>query len=117
MDVRLIRIRDKADLTNERVVLSVLKDCNIGDYIIFDTIYSENEISNKLRHTYWFPDKKVHKGDKVILYTKNGIEKEKHNESGNNSHFFYWNLDKTVWNETEDCAVLIKIENYSVLES
>lgn len=117
MDVKLLKIKDKSDLRNERVVISVLRDCNIGEYILFDTTYSDYQISNKLRHTYWFPDKKVQQGDKVILYTKEGEIKEKNNESGNTSHFFYWELNETVWNKNEDCAVLVNIKDYSVLES
>ena len=97
MNVKLLRIRDKSDLDNERVVILVLADCNIGDYVLFDTTYDGDKVSNKLRHSYWFPDKKVFEGDKVILYTKNGQNKVKTNNSGNKSHFFYWNLERTVW--------------------
>ena len=117
MNVELLYIKDKSDPEKERVVISVLTDCNIGDYVLFDTTYSGNQVSNKLRHSYWFPDKKVSKGDKVILYTKKGREKVKENLSGTKSHFFYWNLENTIWNKDEDCALLMKIEDYSVLES
>ena len=117
MIVKLAKIKNKADLINERVVIDVLRDCNIGDYILFDTTYFKNKISNKLRHSYWFPDQMVSEGDKVILYTKQGKDNKRLNNSGNTSYFFYWNLDTTIWNKDEDCAILVKIDNYSVLES
>jgi len=114
MDVKILYIKDAGDKSGERIVLQANNDCNIGDYILFDTTYEGNYISNKLRHNYWFPDKKIKSGDKVILYTKSGEESSKENKSGNTSHFFYWDLDITVWNKGEDCAVLIKVEDYNV---
>lgn len=112
MDIKILSIKDAGDLDNERIVLQATNDCNIGDYIVFDTTYDGEFVSNKLRNSYWFPDEKIKKNDKVILYTKQGNEKLKENISGFNSHFFYWDLKKTVWNENEDCAIVVKIEYY-----
>ena len=116
MDLSIRAIRDAGSKELERIVLRVREDCNVGDFLIMDTTYDGDRISNKLRHTYWFPDKDVRKGDLVILYTKEGKISEKVNLSGNISHFFYWNLKETVWNMDEDCAVLFSISEYETKE-
>ena len=116
MDLTIRAIRDAGNAKLERIVLKVCEDCNVGDFLIMDTTYDGDRISNKLRHTYWFPDKVVKKGDLVILYTKEGKINEKINLSGNTSHFFYWNLKETVWNKDEDCAVLFSISEYETME-
>ncbi|MBQ3715292.1 MAG: hypothetical protein IJM92_09460 [Fibrobacter sp.] len=116
MDLSIRAIRDAGSKELERIVLRVREDCNVGDFLIMDTTYNGTHISNKLRHTYWFPDKDVRKGDLVVLYTKEGKISEKVNLSGNTSHFFYWNLKETVWNKDEDCAVLFSISEYETKE-
>jgi len=112
MNLKILSVKDQGDLENERVVLQALADCDIGKYIVFDTTYDGDMISNELRHSYWFPDKDVKKGDKVVLYTKKGKDKEKSFEQGFKSHFFYWGLERTVWNKDEDCALLIRVAEY-----
>lgn len=116
MDMSIKYIRDAGNEKLERIVLKVCEDCNVGDFLIMDTTYAGDHISNKLRHTYWFPDKEVKEGDLVVLYSKEGTISEKKNPSGHTSHFFYWNLKETVWNKDEDCAVLFSISEYETKE-
>ena len=57
-----LEIRNVADnaTDEERVVLYVLADCNLNDYLLFDSTYDEEgEISNKHRHLFVFPDLQV----------------------------------------------------------
>ena len=112
MELQILYVKDAGDKSKERIILQAKTDCDIGTYILFDTTYDGKYISNKLRHSFWFPDKEVKSGDKIIIYTKRGEEKIKENCNGNNSYFFYWGLDTTIWNKDEDCAGLIKIEGY-----
>ncbi len=115
MSVKIKAIRDSGIVGKERLVLQVLGDNDIGYYIVFDTTFFEDgRVSNKVRHSYWFPDKKVHAGDLVILYTKPGTQSESQNKDGSTSHFFYWGLAKTIWNKEGDCAVLLEARNWSV---
>lgn len=107
MDVKIIQIVKK-DLNNEVVWLKVLRDTDIGHYMIMDTTYiNENKISNKHRHAYWFPDKPVKKGDFVALYTKLGRNTSFENKASMETHHFFWNMKSQVWNDTGDAAVLI----------
>lgn len=107
-------VKGHGDLKEERVVLKALSDLNVGSYIISDTTYySDDEVSNKLRHIFWIPDKDVEKGDLVVIYTKSGKDKTTINKSGSKTHFFYWGLDRTVWNQEEDAAVLLSLDAWA----
>lgn len=113
MNVKIKYIRNPGDLKKERLVLKILRDDDIGYYLVLDTTFtSDGSISNLVRHPYWFPDKKVKTGDIVVLYTKDGRETEKKNKDGSSSHFFYRGMDSTVWNQDGDCAVVLHINNW-----
>ena len=98
-------------------MLRVLNECNIGYYLVLDSTYTpDDNVSNLVRHPYWFPDEDVSAGDLVVLYTKAGKQSVKHNKNGSSSHFFYRGLDKTVWNQTSDCAVVLEIASWTSKE-
>jgi hypothetical protein len=54
-------------------------------------------LSGDVPHAYWFTDKKIGRGDFVVLYSKKGVRKEKKNADGTTSHFFYWGLSNPLW--------------------
>ncbi len=113
MNIKIKGVRDAGDENQERVVLEVLADDDIGQYLVCDSTFTKDKVvSNKLRHVYWFPDKAVKKNDLVVLYTKPGRRTEKTNSDGSTTHFFYWNLESTVWNQDGDCAVLFEARNW-----
>lgn len=113
MIIEVKYVKECGDLDKERIVLSVVKDGDVGRYAIFDTTYTKGgSVSNKVRFTYWFPDKNVKAGDLVVVYTKAGSSSEHQNKDGSTSHFFYWGLDRTVWNEDGDCAVIARIDSW-----
>ena len=110
MDAFIKYALDKGTLPKERIVLKITRDTDIGQYVIFDTTFNEDgDTTNLLRHVFWFPDKAVSKGDTVIVYTKEGNDSEQKTKAGRVSHFFYWGLDHTVWNQEGDGAVLLEI--------
>lgn len=114
MKLQISSVKDHGDLENERLVLKAISDVNVGTYIISDTTYhSDNEISNELRHVFWIPDREVEQGDVVVIYTKSGRDKTIKNKSGNSTHFFYWGLNRTVWNKNGDAVVLLSLNAWS----
>ena len=114
MKLAISYVKGHGTLEDERIVLKALDDVDVGYYMLADTTYiAENEVSNKLRHTYWLPDKEVDKGDLVVIYTKSGKGSTKSNKSGSKTHFFYWGLEKTVWNQNGDAAALFLVEDWS----
>ena len=107
-------VKEHGDLQGERIVLKALEDIEVGNYMIADTTYmNESEVSNKLRHPFWIPDKHVGKGDLIVIYTKKGRDTTKNNESGNKTHFFYWGLRDTIWNKDGDAAVVFAIKDWT----
>ena len=114
MNVEIRAVRDKGDLNKERLVIKVLSNDDIGQYLVLDTTYLPNgRISNKVQHPYWFPDKQVNEGDLVVLYSKVGTNYSKDFEDGTQTHFFYRGLEKSVWNESGDCAVVFKVAEWT----
>ena len=108
MSLKISKIYPKGDETDERITFTVTADCNLGDYILADDTFANNKPSNKLRNTFFFPSVAVKKGEWVSLRTKKG----KYNvveatTSSRGGHQFYWGLDKSVWNDSGDCAHLL----------
>ena len=83
MNLKILGIMDAGIANKERLVLKVLRNDDIGYYVVFDTTFLEDgNVSNKVRHSYWFPDKEVQAGDLVVLYTKQGIMSERKQKDG-----------------------------------
>lgn len=113
MKLKIIEIIDRGVADKERLWLKVLQETDMTYYIVFDTSYiSANSISNFSRHTYWFGSKTVKSGDTIVLYTKEGTPSSKQNADGTTTHFFYWGLDKAIWNKKGDCAVLFEVSSW-----
>jgi len=108
-------IEGKGNLETECVWLRVNENIpDLSHYIICDTTYTDDKhISNELRHMYWFHKREVKKGDWIKLFTKNGKNTSILNEKGINTHFLYWNLNKTVWNKEGDAAVLFQLKTWN----
>jgi hypothetical protein len=106
MKLKITNIRNQGDLDKERVVMKVESGGNVGEFLLVQSGYSNNSVTNGVYDTYWFPDKDVNVGDFVVLYTKSGIDSEKpFNEV--KSHFFYWGRKQPVWSTENRAAVLM----------
>ena len=70
MKLAIDRIIDNGK-ASERVLIKVLDDCNLNNYILYDeTFDEEGNPSNKVPHMYRFEKRSVKKGEFVSLYTK-----------------------------------------------
>lgn len=113
MHLEVIAVNGHGDENEEFVRLAVLKDCDLVNYAVADTTYTDDDhISNELRHFFWFPSTLVKAGEEVVLRTKVGEYKRFRKDDGTIVHRFYWNLDKPIWNDDEDGIVLFKIDNW-----
>ncbi len=107
-NLRIVAVTGKGDLLTERIVLRVVRQCNLMHYLILDsTDNDDGTISNKNRHVYWFPDLLVSPTDYLLLYTKKGTDRIFINKQGYRVHVFYWGLKRTVWNEDGDAVTLL----------
>lgn len=115
MNVQISQIVDKGKLADERVIIKVLTQTDIGRYAIFRSgkDSSNTGITNKVTHTYWFPDGTVNPGDYVVLYTKAGVASEKKGHDGSTIRFYYWGLGTTLWENTDYGAALISIDQWT----
>ena len=110
MNVEIFKITDGGVLKDERIILKVIVDDFLGSYAVFKTKKTgENTVSARTAKTFWFPDRQVKKGDLVVLYSKVGVSTERKNDDGTTTHFFYWQSTETIWNETDDAVVLLKM--------
>jgi hypothetical protein len=105
------------DLNQERVVLQATENLDIGLHMVLGARRgktSRGVLGGSIPHSFWLPDKKISKGDFVVLYTKNGANSEKKNEEGNITHFFYWELTAPIWHD-EVVAVVAEIQQWLAL--
>jgi hypothetical protein len=72
MKLKIRRIDDNGNLDGERVIIDVKEDgANLSSYILLDTTYfDDGNVSNKHRHSYWFPNQPTEKGDVICVYTR-----------------------------------------------
>lgn len=112
MNVNIKYIKDAGIPEKERLILNVLKDSDIGYYLVFNTVFIDEKVSTNVKKTFWFPDKKVNAGDVIVLYTKKGEKSEKTNKDNTISHFFYWGLETTIWEGKDDAIALLEIKNW-----
>lgn len=112
MSAQIIAVKDAGDLPNERIVLKVGANIDIGAYVLLCTEFVDSSVTNDVESAYWFPDKEVSEGDMVVLYTRSGRDKSRENKSGNNTHFFYWGKERPIWGRSDRAAVLIKSRSW-----
>ena len=74
MNVSILYIKNAGDIENERVVLKVSKDCDIGNFFTFFSCYQGDTINpTAIISPFWFKDMPVKEGDIIVVYTKSGI--------------------------------------------
>ncbi len=112
MKLQIKRIADAKIINDERFVLKASGNTDVGNYLVLCSGLLDGEISNKLQNSYWFPDTRIERGDNVVLYTKAGRDRKKSLPDGSTSHFFYWGLDKPIWNLEKNAPVLIHVESW-----
>lgn len=111
MKLKILKIDNGGDEMNEAVWLKAQEACNLNQFVLADTTFDEAGKSNLVRHTFWFPDKAVAKGDYVVVLTRSGTPKKGKTTTGKPLHYLFWNLDHAVWNNDGDRAVLIEISD------
>ena len=110
MKVEVDTVKERGDLNNERVILKVNTDTDIGRFLLGVTrCTGERQVSSNLNQIYWFPDKAVKRGDFVVLFTKKGTRGQYENQTNSITHTFYLNLDACIWDLQKAAAVIFEI--------
>ena len=107
MRVRIEFVVDKGDLDNERLVLRVLRDADIGDYMLIRTGFEGGQVTTEVSNTFWFPNNTVNRGDFVVVYSKSGKSTTKPMSDGCTMYFFYWEQTSPLWNDERFAPVLL----------
>jgi hypothetical protein len=113
MSLKINIIKNEGDAQQEYVVMAVLSDCNLGNYALVDTTYAaDRSVSNKWRHSFWFPSLQVQAEDYVYVYTRKGrYEVQPYATPGQkavNLHLFFAGSDAAIWNDGGDKATLVQ---------
>lgn len=115
MKLKILLINNSDDINKEYVRLKVLDDCDLNDFALVDTTFTEDgDISNKHRHFYWFPTTLVKKGDFVRLYSGTNTGDKPNIKADVTVHIFYWEQGSPVWNNDGDEASLLEIKVHDI---
>jgi hypothetical protein len=117
MKVRIEKITENGDLSRERLVLRVLRDTDVGKFVIFQARFDEDGPTTGVDEVFWFPDKPLHAGDLIVLYTKAGIQSEKIIAGGATTHFFYWGRSETLWDSPDHGAVVVEANDWAAVRA
>lgn len=88
MKLEFVEVKDRGT-PEERIVLNVVEDCNLMNYMVFSTKRIVDKIDRNVQNTYWLPTQIVKKGDLVVLYSKKGVNSLKENADKTTSYFYY----------------------------
>ena len=117
MELKILKVDGRGSASNEYIIFSVLKDCNLKSFIVCDkTFNSDGTPSNKHRHVYFFPSCEVKAGEIVWLNTCPGTNRKNETHGGKRAHEFFWGLNSSVWNDGGDKVHLIKISEIETLD-
>ena len=107
MRVQIQYVADPGDLSRERLVMRVRQDVDIGDFMLVRTGFEDDEITTDISNALWFPYKQLDAGDLVVVYSKEGYDRQKRFDNGKRAHFFYWKQNSSLWDDEHVAPVLL----------
>lgn len=107
MKLELRSIVDPGNLAKERITLRATSDLDLGDYLFAQSGYANGSPTIEFFHTYWFQFKLIKKGDLVVIYTKEGIDRENTLKNQRKAHFYYFDLSAPIWDDPNKAAVIL----------
>jgi hypothetical protein len=109
-----LTLADSGNIAKERVILEATTPDDMANYAVFCCLTADEVdtvSTGDIPKVFWFEDRKMNKGDLVILYTKEGATSEKKNKNGSTSTFYYWGVKAPLWIPKRR-PVLVHIPNY-----
>lgn len=114
MKIEIRSFADKGDFESERMSLRATANVDLGAHAIFYLkLNSNGKPSSGKKVAYWFPDLELKTNDLVVVYTKKGERRTKTLDDGTTAHFFYWGLDKPIWNQPGAACSLLAITEWT----
>jgi hypothetical protein len=99
MKIKFNKILDGGNPEDERILFTVLEDCNLGNYMVaLSKKTGDNRISNQIENIKWLEDVIVKAQDIFVIYTHRKGEGVKtiQNSDGSVSYFQFWNLSGSL---------------------
>lgn len=113
MELQIDRITGHTPPESERLILKVIKETNLGDYMLMDTLREGQELSLvRNRHIFLFPNISVKPGNSVVVYTGKGEDTVITTDQQEIRYSFYWNLSKRLWRKHIGNVYLVKIDSW-----
>ena len=111
--IKIFQLYQVGNYERENLVLIAGEACNLGDFVLFQMKYGEDDLPDYGKsHFLTFDDIELSPGDRVRIYTCRG---EDHEEVGVNTgmhyHVLYWNLDASIWTGSDDEVQLQQVGN------
>lgn len=110
-ELKIISAYQRGHVVSEYILIEVLRDTNLHNYILFDSSYDEfHSKSNEFQHTYWFPYCEVREGDYVYLYSGAGENRKSYdNALDYTEYLFYWGKTEAVWKSGAETAYIFRV--------
>lgn len=114
MALKISSIGNKNQLSDERIGFEAKSKCNLKNFFIFSTNFNDGGFYNRSKSAYWFAPRELNAGDKVVLYTKSGVDSSKDSDDGTKIYFYYWGLSETIYKDSKHGVVLGSIDNWEL---
>lgn len=112
MDIQFSIVKDLGNKEKERVILKVLKNTDLGGYMVATSLENDDNstISASVSNVFWLPDQKLKIGDLVVLYTMAEKKGKIDNKDGSTSYFYSWGLNSSIGNNKRMTVVLFEVD-------
>lgn len=110
-ELKIISAYQRGNLAGEYLLIEVLSDTNLHNYILFDSAYSEfNPFHSDSQKFFWFPYCEVREGDYVYLFSTIGENKKSYDNALDYSeHRFFWGRNQAAWTKGAETAYLFRV--------
>jgi len=110
-ELKLISAYQRGMIGSEYILIEVLRDTNLHNYILFDSSYNEfHAKSTQHRQNFWFPYCEVREGDYVYLYSGMGENRKSYdNALDYTEYMFYWGREKAAWEKGSETAYFFRV--------
>lgn len=110
-ELKIISAYERGRITSEYLLIEVLRDTNLHNYIVFDSTYNEfHPASSEFHRTYWFPYCEVREGDYIYLYSGQGENRKSYdNALDYTEYLFYWGRKDAAWIKGSETAYVFRL--------
>ena len=114
MKLSIRGVANAGELGKERLILDVVQDADLGDYVLMRTGFRNGNVTIGVRNALWFQYEDVSSGDVVVIYSKAGQANQNETET-NTVYFYYWHQTECLWGADNSVPVLLDAPDWGFL--